>query len=95
MTVEEQRAYGRGYYAAASRRWPAYAPPHPPQAEVQALFDAAKELNDAAVAVLSVIIPDEPVFIELQKRQGEMDAAFTKITDWLLNQPNTTSGTLK
>ena len=83
MTREEQRAYMRGYSAGMRRVWPLYRPPHPPQSQVQALFDAADALREAAVSVLSVIIPDEPVFLSLQEKANAMDDSFAAVAAWL------------
>lgn len=85
-TIEEKRAYGRGYEAGARGRWKEYAPPNPPQEQVLALFVAAKDLRDAAFGLLQVIIaddgPDGP-FVSLQKEAEKVDAAFVEISKWL------------
>lgn len=83
MTREENRKYALGYQAGLRRAWPPYRPPHPPQPQVKALFDAADELREAAFAVLSVIIPDEPIFLDLKAKAESMDAAFAQVTEWL------------
>ncbi len=90
MTPDEKRiyyrGYSRGYYIGLGNRWPEHTPPNPPQEQVLALFVAAKDLRDAAFSVLSVIIPDEDIFIELQTQANGVDAAFQEISKWLKEQ---------
>lgn len=83
MSSDYQRAYSKGYLAGANGRWPEYKPPNPPQEQVLALFIAAKDLADAAHSVLSVIIPDEDIFIELKNQVESVDDAFCAISKWL------------
>lgn len=86
VTPAEKRAYGRGYWAAASRRWKEYDPPNPPQEQVLALFVAAKDLREAAFGLLAVIEPDDGPdgpFVTLLREAEKVDAAFTEVSKWL------------
>lgn len=78
-----KRGYSKGYFAGSRRAWPEFKPPNPPQEDVLALFIAAKDLADAAHDVLNVIIPDEPIFMELKNQVDSIDDAFCKISRWL------------
>lgn len=86
VTDELTRAYLKGYYAGSRGRWPNHKPPNPPQEQVLALFVAAKDLADAANDVLSVIIPDEDIFIALKNQLDSVDSAFSEISKWLRDQ---------
>ena len=88
MSAEYRRGYSRGYVAGSRRMWPEYAPPNPPEQNVLELFVAAKDLQDAALSVLAVIIPDEEIFMELKRQSENVDAAFVKISEWLKSGPH-------
>lgn len=86
-SADYKRGYMKGYWGRFQRTlWPEYTPPNPPQEQVAALFQAAKDLRDAAFGVLQVIDaddgPDGP-FVTLQKEAHAVDAAFVEITKWL------------
>lgn len=86
-----KRGYMKGYWSRHSApSWPEYTPPNPPQEQVAVLFQAAKNLRDAAFGLLQVIDaddgPDGP-FVTLQKEARAVDAAFVKITAWLKTIP--------
>lgn len=46
MTIEEQRAYGRGYHAGRSLHWPAHRLPEPPNEVLRSYMQAVNELAD-------------------------------------------------
>lgn len=81
------KAYGRGYAAAASRRWHAHRPPVPPHEIVAALIEAATKLRDAADNEIAKEGPDENYAESVFGASIDaVDVALKAVTEWLTAQ---------
>lgn len=81
MTIEEKRAYSRGY--CRGNRWPEHRPPVPPEEHVAALMTAARRLADAVDGQLAMLLEDDPWQESLGVPLNGLNAAMSQITEWL------------
>lgn len=84
-TIEERRAYQRGY--SRSRVWPDHAPPLPPNHVVAAIIKAARELRDKSEWWLTQLDFDDndPCSVELLAGIDAVDSALKSVTAFLLS----------
>lgn len=83
MTINERRAYSKGYCTAAKKSWSAWKPPAPPDVRVAALFAAARTLRDAASVILGSLDGDDEFSNALQPGVDAIDDEMEKWTEWL------------
>lgn len=79
----EQKAYSRGYYAAATHKWHPHKPPFPPQAEVARLMEAAQKLRDEVDSMCGQFGWDDEVSIKMDPLIQGVDDAMAAIGEWL------------
>jgi hypothetical protein len=85
MTRDEQRAYSRGYNAGRKRMWPAYAPPAPPDPVIQEIVRTSQLLAEKVATWCGAFGEDDEFSKELQPLMDQVDAAQSKLTEWLLH----------
>jgi hypothetical protein len=92
MTREERKAYSRGYYAGRNRRWPAYAPPAPPDLIMKDIVRISQELADHVAMWCGAFGDDDEFTKEMRPLCEAVDAAQSKVTDWLQDSSGDTNG---
>jgi hypothetical protein len=81
----EQRAYSRGYAAAARkvRVWPPHKPPLPPDPIVGDLVKAAQELRDAVDGEMATFEEGDEMAERLYAKVDALDETMRRLTLWL------------
>ena len=82
-TIEEKRAYSRGYAAASRHAWPEYRPPHPPVEVIAQLMESAKALRDAVDTELAMLDPEDPWQESLGTPMDAVDESMIAVSVWL------------
>lgn len=86
MTLEERRAYSRGYNSGRRGLWGAHLPPLPPQEELQRLMNAAQAIRNKADYFCSTIDPEDEWVGTLGPMIDGFDEAMQEFTDWINKQ---------
>lgn len=86
-TIQERRAYSRGYYKGASGAWPPHKPPLPPNDLLAAFISAAQGLRDGFDSMCATFSEDDEIVRELDTKIEAFDAAMRSWTKWLLEPP--------
>lgn len=87
MTLEETRAYSRGYSAGVKKQWPLHRPPEPPNELVASLMNAALNLRDCVDGELATIEQNDPWQKTLGNPMDALDQAMEAVGIWLTNPP--------
>ena len=82
----ERLAYGRGYNAGASRRWPDHKPPRPPNEVVAKLMDALQDISDAVDNMCATFPEDDPLVAQMWPLVDKSRDALASVTQWLKDQ---------
>ena len=86
-SADYKRGYAKGY-TTRSAHWPLHQPPLPPEPITREVFDAAMQLRDEVDGFLATIDPEDPLQSKLGPRVDELDAALTKVSEWLRTPTN-------
>lgn len=83
-TLEERRAYQRGY--AAGAKWPLYKPPMPPHEVLGPIMEAAKSLRDGMDSQLAMFDENDEINSVLGPLIGKFDEAMVRFGEWLKSE---------
>ncbi len=81
MTMEERKAYQRGYQRAS--HWPDHKPPLPPNPILRDLVKAAMELRDCVDSQIAMLDPDDDWVEKYGPGIDKLDAALAAVGKWL------------
>ena len=81
-TIEERRAYQRGYQC-ASTRWPMHKPPTPPEPIIARMMTVLKEVRDICDGFRATLDEDDLFGQELELAISKADDALISVSVWL------------
>ncbi len=82
MTIDEHKAYSRGYSKRAEQ-WPEHRPPLPPDPVIAELMAALQELRDTCDTFRATLMPDDEFGAELEPGITRADKALTAVSLFL------------
>lgn len=85
MTLEEQRAYSRGYNTGCKGSWPLHRPPRPPDEQVGALVDALQKLRNGVDGFIATLCnDDDEITLDLGPLVDQADEALASLGEWIV-----------
>ena len=86
-SLEERRAYAKGYNAGRQGSWPLHRPPTPPDEVTGQLVEALRNLRDGVDGVLAILSGDDEWVVQLGPLVDAADDALGNLGECLVVVP--------
>lgn len=80
-SLEERRAYARGYSRASA--WPDHIPPEPPGSITRTLVASLREVRGELDAMQATLEQNDAFTIRLHKQIDQIDNALARLGEWV------------